>query len=201
VQQLSAAAAESVASLEPTDTADHDTPGPQCARSKRAGGSLLLVAAGTMALAAVTVFAQSAMAGVLLLLAGLVAIGSVDAGHRYLVVHSIVTVLLEVLCLITGSSRGESRPTGRRHPRPDSTRSDRASSDSIAAPNRVSLCMISPCSCRDRRSYVDQCMPAGLSGMRHRSQLAGAFSLRCSVMIRRFARSILSSRVDSYARS
>jgi hypothetical protein len=47
-----------------------------------AGAALLLVAAGTMGLAAATVFAQPVMAGILLLLAGLVTIGSVDAGHR-----------------------------------------------------------------------------------------------------------------------
>jgi hypothetical protein len=45
------------------------------------------------------------MAGILLLLAGVVTIGSVDAGHRYLVVHGVVSLLLAVLCLITARTR------------------------------------------------------------------------------------------------
>ncbi len=70
-----------------------------------ASAALVLVAAGTMVLAAATVFAQPVMAGLLLLLAGLVTIGSVDAGHRYLVVHGVVSLLLGVLSLVAARSR------------------------------------------------------------------------------------------------
>jgi hypothetical protein len=78
-----------------------------------ASAALVLVAAGTMVLAAATVFAQPVMAGLLLLLAGLVTIASADAGPRYLVAHGVVTVLLAVLCLITARSRGPRDRPGR----------------------------------------------------------------------------------------